>query len=94
MRTRRARDMRDDRGQASLEALAVVPLLAAIALMAVYLAGLLGAAGSAQDRARDRAMAAHGGSGRVVTVTGSAVAPALPGIPGATVRQRAAVRAP
>ena len=28
------------------------------------------------------------------TVTGSAVAPALPGIPGATVQQRAAVRAP
>jgi hypothetical protein len=86
--------MRGNRGQASLEVLAVVPLLAAVALMAVYLAGLLGAAGSAQERARDRAMAVQGRPGRVVTVTGSALAPALPGIPGATVRQRAAVRAP
>jgi hypothetical protein len=86
--------MRGDGGQASLEVLAVVPLLAAIALMAVYLAGLLGAVASAQDRARDRAMAAQGRSGGVVTVTGSSAAPALPGIPGATVRQSAAVRAP
>ena len=83
-------------GQAALEVIALLPLLVALALLGVQVASVLAAASQAQDRAREKAMGATGESGALVTVTGAASPPALPGI-GAragAVRVRAAVRIP
>lgn len=85
------------RGQASLELLALLPIIVGAALVAVQVAGMLAASSAAQDRARERAMQATGRAGTVLTVTGTARAPRLPGLPGAApdgVRVVASVRAP
>ncbi len=84
----------NQRGQASLELLALLPIIVGAALVAVQVAGMLAASSAAQDRARSRAMQASGPSGTVLTVTGAARAPALPGLAMGHVRVAASVRAP
>ena len=55
------------RGQASLELLALLPIIVGAALVAVQVAGMLAASSAAQDRARDRAIAATGRQGAAST---------------------------
>lgn len=82
------------RGQASLELIALVPIIVGAALVAVQVAGMLAASSAAQDRARERAIAATGRPGAMLTVTGTARPPALPILSPDGVRVAASVRAP
>ncbi|MEI7521293.1 MAG: hypothetical protein WCK40_08100 [Thermoleophilia bacterium] len=69
---------RREKGQASIEVLSLVPVLVLLAIAAVQVATMLAAASAAQDDARQRAVAATGPSGAIVTVTGAARMPVMP----------------
>jgi len=71
---------RREKGQASIEVLSLVPVLVLLAIAAVQVATMLAAASAAQDDARQRAVAATGPSGAMVTVVGTARMPAMPAL--------------